>query len=132
MLVNNLSKISSEAGPTPFQSLTVLPTTSSTPMSVASPFLIFLITFLAVSFMLGTLLEPINSGIKSSNSLAIVELSSAPISKASSNIFLNASGLSVLPTISFHNISKLSATDAPEPTWPLAIANELAVVMFLI
>ena len=116
MLVNNLSNISSDAAPTPFQSLTVLPTTSSSPMSVASPLLIFLITFLDVSFIFGTLLAPINSGIKSSNSLAIVELSSAPTSKASSNIFLKASGLSVLPTSSFHSISKLSATDAPEPT----------------
>ena len=73
-----------------------------------------------------------SSGIICSNSCAIVEESMAPLSKASSNTSFNFLGSFVLPTRSSNNILKLSATDAPDPTCPFAVANMAAVVMLRI
>ena len=75
---------------------------------------------------------PISSGIICSSSWAIVDESNAPASKASSKASLNFLGSFVFPIKSLNNISKLSATEAPFPRWPLANANKEAVVMFLI
>ena len=91
-----------------------------------------IMVFILPPLRIGNLAGPINSGIIFSSSVAMVEESKAPASSASSNMSLNFLGSLVLPKNSLNKISKLSATDAPLPTCPLARANIDAVVMFLI